>query len=80
MQIDKAAEIVNHESANWCEEAYKKSQQYIKLRRLISLGIVRHKSVNAGTAIRKNKDDKKISNKYEVHKTKKIDKSKNKKI
>jgi hypothetical protein len=57
----------------------KKSQQYIKLRRLIRLGIVRHKSVKAGTAIRKNKDDKKISNKYEVQKTKKIDRSKNKK-
>ncbi len=44
------------------------------------LGIVRHKSVKARKAIRKNKDDKKISNKYEVHKTNKIDKSKNKKV
>jgi hypothetical protein len=29
MKIDKAAGMVNHEYVNCCEEAYKKSQQYI---------------------------------------------------
>jgi hypothetical protein len=62
------------------KDVKKLSNKYVKPTRLIRLGIVRHQSVKAGTAIRKNKDDKKISNKYKVHKTKKIDKSKNKKI